>query len=338
MTQMITAESPADYGDVPGEYMALTSGVAVVDRSHVGRMRMSGADALDLLNRLSTNKLETLPEDQGVPTVLASPKGRVVDLLLVGARSAHFLCLTSPGRQGPVMEWIDFYTFAEDAPLEDLTPLTAQFALAGPGAASALSELGVSTAELPRYHLCEAAIGGRPVVVWHTLTSGTPTYEVIVSRELAGEVWRCLVEAGAVQTGQTAWEALRVAHGVPAYGTEYGDSTNPLESRLTGAISIDKGCYTGQEVIARLLTYKKVQRRLMAVSLSGQATPGGALLDGGQKVGVLTSVASVPSDDTYVALAMVSTAHAVAGKTLDVAGTGATGILSDPPYAQATEP
>jgi folate-binding protein YgfZ len=338
MAHSATAELIADYGDASTEHWALTHGAALVDRSQVGRLHISGTDALDMLNRLSTNKLEVLPFGESAPTVITSPKGRVVDLLMVGARTEHLLCLTSPGRQQAIADWIDFYTFVDDIALQDVTAATAQFTVAGPTAAALLSAAGGLAGWLPLHQLRDAVVGEAGVVLWHTLSSGTESYEVIVQQEQAPIVWRSLLAAGAVPAGQTAWEAFRTANGAPAYGAEYGEETNPLESRLRGAISFDKGCYIGQEVVARLDTYKKVQRRLMAASLSGPAGPGDILLADGHKAGVLSSVARVPQNGAYVALALVNITQSVAGYSLTVAGSDITATLSEPAYALATEP
>ena len=310
----------------------------MVDRSHGGRLRLGGADALDLLNRLSTNDLSSLPPGRGLPTVLTSPKGRVVDLLLVGAQEDRLLCLTSPGRQQPVLDWVDFYTFGEEVLPEDLTPATAQIAVAGPGAGRLLSAAGAPVEGLAPYHLRDAEIGGAPVVVWHTLSSGASSYEVIVSGPQGGGVWRALAEAGAVPVGHTAWETFRIANGAPVYGAEYGDQTNPLECRLRGAVSFSKGCYTGQEVVARLDTYRKVQRYLMAVELTGPASPGDLLQVDGQKAGMLTSVAPLTFQGRYAALAFMDAAYASAGRAFEVAGGAVVATLAHPAYAAATEP
>ena len=337
MAQHLAVDMPTGYGDPVAELAALSSGAGLVDRSHVGRLRITGADALDLLNRLSTNKLESLPPGQGLPTVLTSPKGRVVDLLLVGAQQDHLLCLTSPSRQQAVADWIDFYTFGEEIFLQDLTPATSQFTVAGPSAASVLSSVGILAQELARYNLQNAEIEGSPVVVWRTLSAGVESFEVIVSQELGVGVWRALMGAGAAPAGREAWEAFRIANGAPAYGTEHGDETNPLESRLRGAISFSKGCYTGQEVVARLDTYQKVQRQLMSARLTSPASPGDVLWAEGQKAGVLTSVATLPTAGGHAALAFVDMKYAVPGRALDLPS-GATATITDPAYAVATEP
>ena len=107
-----------------------------------------------------------------------------------------------------------------------------------------------------------------------------------------------------------------------------------MESGLAGVINDEKGCYTGQEVIARLLTYRKVQRRLMSLALSGPASPGAKLTYEGASAGVATSVAATP--DGFTALALVSAKHAEVGRTLSVGEDGATAVLSEPGFALAT--
>ena len=338
MTERTIIDSPPDYGDPSAEYAALANGAGLVDRSGSGRLRISGVDALDLLNRLSTNKLESLPPGQGAPTVLTSPKGRVVDLLLVGALADYLLCLTSPGRQQAVVDWIDFYTFGEDIHLQDIAPATSQLTLVGPRSVAVLSAAGASMQDPARYTFHEATIAGVPLVIGCTLGSGVDGFELIVQRQQAETVWHALVQAGGAPAGETAWEAFRIANGAPAYGAEFGEHTNPLESRLRGAISFDKGCYTGQEVVARLDTYKKVHRQLMAVRLTGLASPGDVLQSEGQKAGVLTSVAKLPIGGSYAALAMVDAKNAVEGAALGLAGCDVTATLAHPAYALATEP
>ena len=336
-SNLLTQALPGHYGDPAAEYAALLEGVALADRSPVGRVRVAGADGLDLLDRLSTNKLAPLAAGEGAPTVVTTNKGRVVDLLLVTVRPDHLVYLTSPGRQAAVMEWIDFYTFSEDVAVEDLTETTVLFVLAGPRAEALLESMDAPVGDLPRFHSREVVLAGVEALVWHTLSSGAETYELLAPQSEASRLWDGLRAAGATPAGQEAWEACRIARGVPTYGAEFGEDTNPLESGLKGAISFNKGCYVGQEVVARLNTYRKVQRRLMAAALSGPAKAGDALLTGGSKVGKLTSVARVPAGG-YVALAMVRREHAVDGATLAVASGDVNATLSEPAYALAAEP
>ena len=106
---------PDRFSSLEEEYEAATLAVAAADRCYVGRLKIAGADALDLLNRLSTNDLLSITEaGQGASTVLTTNKGRIVDLLTLVRLDDHLLALTGPGNQQKVAEWIDFYTFGED--------------------------------------------------------------------------------------------------------------------------------------------------------------------------------------------------------------------------------
>ena len=329
-------------GGLAAEYRALVDGAGLADRSDGGRLRITGTDALDLLNRLTTNKLDELPDGYARLTVLTNGDARVIDVLSLAAVDGALLCLTSPGRADAVIDWIDTYTFGEDIAVTDRTADTAQLTLAGPGAAGVLAAAGVTGAPaLDR--AAQATIAGAGVVLWRTLTGGAEGFEVIAERDGGGAVRAALVGAGATLVSAGVWEAFRIANGMPAYGSEFGEATNPLESRLRGAISEDKGCYTGQEVVARLLTYGKVQRRLMSVAFHGSpeaglAEAGADLLADGARAGMLTSVADVPGEGR-VGLALIAQKRAAAGGAFDVSGSsGVTATISEPAYALATEP
>ena len=325
-------------GDAAAEHLALTSGAGVADRSGGGRLRITGADALDLLNRLTTNKLEELPDGHATLSVLTNADARVIDLLALGAVDGAILCLTSPGRAQAVIDWLDAYTFAEDVAVADRSEATCQLTLAGPRAAEVLLAAGVSGLPPALGRLAAGTVAGADVVLWRSLTGGADGYDLIADAVEADSVWAALVDAGAVPVSAESWATFRIANGAPAYGSEFGESTNPLESRLLGAISEDKGCYTGQEVIARLLTYQKVQRKLMSVTLTGPAEPGADLLADGSRAGMLTSVAVVPGRG-HVALAMVRMKHASAGREFEVGGAaGVRAVIDEPAYALATEP
>ena len=131
---------PAHFGDAVREYTAAREAAALLDRSAFGRLRITGADALDLLNRLSTNKLVDLQPGHGAGTVLTTNKGRVLDLLVVANLGEELLVITSPGTQERVVEWIDLYTFGEDIAVEDATQSASLLSVVGPQAANALGE------------------------------------------------------------------------------------------------------------------------------------------------------------------------------------------------------
>ena len=262
------------------------------DRSACGRLWITGADALDLLNRLTTNRLETLPEGLALSTVLTNGDARVIDHLRLAAVDGGLWCLTSPGRAEACAEWIDLYTFGEDIAVEDVTAKTAQLTVAGPLAADALKKTGHSVPDVNAIETTTGILVGVPFgahsayeILMHTWAISTPERQQEYLEMQKSALRRVMPEVSA-----ETFEAYRIAQGVPAYGAEFGAFNNPLEARLLGSISDDKGCYTGQEVIARLQTYRKVQRLLMSFTSDAPAAPGDALeSEDGSPAGVVTS-------------------------------------------------
>ena len=303
-------------------YEALTRGVGVVDRSDVGRLVVSGEDAVDLLERLSTNALTELDVGEGAATVLTTNKGRILDLLLVLRRESDLLVLTGPGNQGRVAEWVDFYTFVEDVSVEDVTSTTAMLGVVGPGASATVEAVtGVAAAELALYESHAGTVGGTEAVVIRSDPVGEPGYDVVVRADARQRAFDALLSVDALQVGSEAFDVVRIERGVPAFGNELTEAFNPLEAGLIDIISFTKGCYVGQEVVARLNTYDKVQKRLMRMRWDADAhvEPGAKLVLDGRQVGVVTSAAEYP-DGGGVGLGYVRRAHASAGVVLPVEG------------------
>jgi len=157
-----------------------------------------------------------------------------------------------------------------------------------------------------------AEIGRIPVRVARSFPLGGCGYLLLGLQGSLVPVWEALREEGAAAAGSEALERLRVAAGVPGWGRELAEDYNPWEARLDAAISLDKGCYLGQEIVARLHTYRKVQRRLAGIRLAGPPPPPGSpVLDGEGKeeIGVITSAEPSPAGDGSTALAMLGIRH-----------------------------
>ena len=309
------------YTDIAAEYRAATAAVAVHDASREGRLKATGADALDLLNRMSTNLVLGLKPGQGAPTVLTTDRGRILDTIGVVNLRDYILLLTSPGQQQPVMQWLDRYTIMEDLTVEDITAQTATLRVLGPQAPDKLGEVcGVSLGQLPPFHALEATIGGNRAQVINRPLGELPSFDLILASDAAAAVWQCLRDAGVTPAGQQAYEAVRVRCAVPAHGREMGEAYNPLEAGLIGSIDFHKGCYIGQEVIARLDTYHKVQKHLVMLHFSPDSAPseGASLVHNGQAVGAVTSVAKVPPSGEVIGLGYVRAASARVGTCLEL--------------------
>ena len=310
------------FGDVATEYASAKSSAASYDSSHIGRLSATGVDVLDLLNRLSTNLVEGIGVGSGARTVLTDERGRILDHLLVFNMGPWMLLIVGPENRERVMEWVDKYTIVDDVGLEDITLSTAMFTLLGPEAGQRLSSLAEEPVQgLDPCQWAYGAIEGTGVQILRTDSYGAPTYEVLAGVEEAPALWQAMKTGGIVPIGVDAFEALRVEMGVPGYGAELTDAYNPLEAGLWDSISFNKGCYIGQEVIARLDTYGKVQRHLVTIGIPmGVHVKSGSKLNyQGREVGTLTSVAHVPDKDGLLGLGYVRKESAFPGAKLSIA-------------------
>jgi len=235
-------ELPATYSDVLVEYKAAKEGAALHDASYTGRIKATGKDVLDLLHRISTNAVLSLQSGQGAPTVLATDRGRILDLITVLNLGDHILLLTSPQTRDKVIQWIDKYTIIEDVVLKDVTPDTAMLSVMGPKVQALLGRLvSLELESFKPYQSAHITISGVESYLIRRDLVDMPRFEVVVQVESAERVWREVAAAGAVPIGLEAYEVLRVEAGVPAYEREMGESYNPLETGLWGSISSPKG-------------------------------------------------------------------------------------------------
>ena len=190
---------PVHFGDTIREYRAARQTAALLDRSAFGRLRISGADSLDLLNRLSTNKLTDVEPGHGAATVLTTNKGRVIDLLGIANLGDELLVITSPGTQERVVEWIDLYTFGEDVAVEDATESTAMLTVIGPAAAELL---GAAASGLDLFDSAELELNGELVTLVRTDALGVAGFDVVAPAEHAAGVWMALVDRGSGPHGR----------------------------------------------------------------------------------------------------------------------------------------
>ena len=313
-------EVPAAYQDAASEYMAATEGVALIDRSYLGRFQVQGKDALDLLNRLSSYKVDVLPEGTGAATVLPTNKGRVIDLLQLFATQDGLLMTTSPHTRQRVAEWVELYTFLEEVSLEDVTERTALLTLHGPEVEGLLLRLfSTDTAQLELYGSSKASLDGVDATLLRTDPLDSPGYDIFVDATDAGRIWQALVDGGATPIGEEAYNTLRILAGIPRYGWELSEAVNPWEVNLDRYIHFSKGCYTGQEVILRLYNYNKVQRRLVSLRLPSVDVANGAQLQVEEKeAGWVSSIAVHPLTGQAMGLGVVRSAHIKENATLQV--------------------
>ncbi len=315
----------ADYGDVEAEVAAVRTGAGVMDRGAWGRVQLTGADRLPFLQRMSTNDFSQLPLGLGKPTVFPDARGRMLERALAYGWEEETLLVGSLGAHKRLAGWLRQYIFFRDkVAVADLTADTGMLTVYGPQAVAVVravlgeAETEFLDEEFPRRYQF------MPVPEAETLVAGADplagqALNLMVEPDRVPDLWARLTAAGAAPIGYTAYDRLRIEAGWPEYGHEITDAYNPLEAGLLSAVSFTKGCYIGQEVIARLDTYQKLKQHLMGLRFhqpAVHAAPGTALELDGRAVGVLTSAA--PAPDGAVGLGYVRVSCAVAGATVTV--------------------
>jgi folate-binding protein YgfZ len=268
-------------------------GAALVDLSTWARLRATGPAFLGLLHRMSTGEVEHLAPGEGRPTVVTTPKGRILAHLVV----LHFgdegvFALGGPGTGGKVISHLTKYALGEDIGLSDVTSSTKAYAIVGPRWADVAQAMGI--AGLAPYATATTPDGARVA-----RTNGFDDEGLVV---LSTSPLAALPSLSPEE-----FEAWRVLTGRPLAGHELTEDYNPLEAGLRDAVSFTKGCYTGQEVVARLNTYDKVAREIVRLEIpGGEVPPAGARLRSGEReVGTLTSAVKDPRGSTIAALAYV---------------------------------
>jgi folate-binding protein YgfZ len=191
------------------------------------------------------------------------------------------------------MQWLDRYIFfADQVKLTDITAETATFSLIGPQSHGIVEKLGAGDLIGQPYgnHIL---VDGVIVAIGSGLA--TPGYTLILPVTNKETLWNKILSYGAGEVSDRAWEMLRIVQGRPAPDAELTDDYNPLEVGLWQTISFNKGCYIGQETIARLNTYKGVKQYLWGIHLDGAAEPETIITIGEEKVGKLTSYTTTPN-------------------------------------------
>ncbi len=285
---------------------ALKTGAVIYDSSDWGKILVGDRDRLRFLHNQSTADFEKRQPGEVVDTVFVTSTARTIDLATGVILDDEVLLIVSPNRREFLFNWLDRYIFfADRVTLKDVTERVASFTLMGAASAGILERWGcVNLSEMAQsgHQLCH--IAGIEVRIAVGTELGLPGYRLLVvggaspeeNRSQSAALQQSLINLGAVTLGEDAWECLRIIQGRPKPDAELTEDYNPLEVGLWQTISFSKGCYIGQETIARLNTYKGVKQYLWGVKLAGAVAVGTVITLDGEKVGVLTSYSEIDGD------------------------------------------
>jgi tRNA-modifying protein YgfZ len=274
------------------------SGAAIYDSSHWGKILVSDRDRLRFLHNQSTADFEKRQSGEGCDTVFVTSTARTIDLATGLILDDEVLLIVSPNRREYLFNWLDRYIFfADRVKLKDVTDSLASFTLMGAESVGILERLGCpKLTDLPHHSHKLYNIEGIEVRITVGTELGLPGYRLIVDRAKSAALQQALTNLGAITLDEDAWECLRIAQGRPRPDAELTEDYNPLEVGLWDTISFTKGCYIGQETIARLNTYKGVKQYLWGIKLAGSVAVGTPITVDGEKVGVLTSYSEIDGE------------------------------------------
>ena len=319
---------PAPWAPDPAAKSLLENRCGLVDRSHRGRLILKGPDAASLLHGQLSNDIESLTPGHGCEAGLLTPKGKLLGIIRVlNTTTDEYRLDTDRVSLQALFDQLRRASVGHKAELIKGTLETSQLSLIGPTSASVVGAADL----LDEHDNRSALIGGTRALIVATFSG----FDVVVPSESVAGATTALLAAGAQIGDESAAECLRVEAGHPRWGIDIDDSTIPQEADLNHRlVSFTKGCYVGQETVARLFYRGSPNRTLRGLLLSGVVDPGTELTVDGRPVGTVGSVAA-PIGDEVIALAMLRNS-AEPGMLLNADGVEAE--VAELPFTPTLEP
>ncbi|HVW37272.1 MAG TPA: glycine cleavage T C-terminal barrel domain-containing protein [Pirellulales bacterium] len=310
------------FGDPAAEYEALTTAAGLVDLSERTRIELTGEDRAKFLHNLCTNEVRKLPPGAGCEAFLCDARGHVLFHVFIICRPESLIVETMPGEGTRLLAHLDRYLIREQVALADRAPDTCELLVAGPLAAATIGKLAASVLPTERLGNDAVELAGCNAIVVQTDWIGVDGFLLIGDRAEGAKLWQSLYAAGARPCGAEALEIARNEAGFPWYGVDISDKNLPQEvARDAQAISFVKGCYLGQETVARIDALGHVNKSLAGVKFLGKdiPQPGAELKVSEQTVGEVTSACFSPRFNTPLALAYLRRGHNQPGVKLESA-------------------
>lgn len=309
--------------EIDAQYRQLREECGLLDRSQRGKLLVSGPDAAEYLQGQLTSDVEALEPGDGQYAALLDRKGHMqADMRVLRPAAEEIWIDTEPEPLATARSHLEMYSIGRDVAVADLTAERAILSLIGPRSVEI-----AGTAALPPYACEPTAVAGTECIAAGTREGIDLIAPAAEAERLAG----ALLAAGAVAVSPAAAEILRIEAGVPRFGAEMGSETMPAEAGIVEqAVSFTKGCYIGQETVARLHYKGRPNRHLRGLRLSAPAEPGESLRLGEKEVGRLGGAAVSPAFGP-IGLAIVRR-EAEPGTELAVGEDGVTAHVTDLPF------
>jgi len=295
-----------DRANEPGYAAVRDGGAGLIDLSARGRILISGSEAVMFLNGLVTNDMKTLLPNTWMPAVFPNVQGRLLAAVRIIHREDGFLIDTEAATRETVVKLLERFTLAGDFRLADLTENTAQVSIQGERASEIMAAvLGETPANLGRDAVASVNWQGKQITIIRATHTAEDGFDLFVDATEAEKLRGAFVKAGAQSLGSDVGETLRIEAGIARYGIDMDETCVVTEANLDDAVSFTKGCYIGQEIIARIKYRGHVAKKLAGLIFEGEAS-----LESGAKIfsvddkeiGRVTSVTFSPRLNRTVAL------------------------------------
>ena len=305
------------------EYTAVRDGGAgVIDLSARGRLLVSGSEAVMFLNGLITNDMKTLAVNSWMPAVFPNVQGRLLAAVRIIHREDGFLIDTESTTLETVAKLLERFTLAGDFRVTNQTGETAMLSVQGPNAEKVVRVVLGEAANVGRQQVVTAQLdGGSKVTIIRATHTAEDGFDLFISTNESRSLHEALTKAGAQPVGPDALETLRIEAGIPRYGIDMDETNVVTETNLDDAVSFTKGCYIGQEIIARIKYRGHVAKKLTGLVFQTQvALEGGAkiLSSDGKEIGRVTSLTFSPRLKRTIALGYVKYDYLQSGTPVKV--------------------
>ena len=345
------------------EIATLLAGVAVHDLGWLRRVAVRGEDRFRWLSGMVTNTVNDLGANAGAWNLVLNAQGRIQGDLHVAREGDELTLVIAASQYDRLLAHLERFIIMDDVELAPLSETA--LGLTGPLTADLLARLGLPVSQEPLTS-ASAAWNGQQIRVVRAYGALAPHYELWVRAAQIPELWQALVEAGAHPVGAASLEAFRIAEGIPAYSIDIDERDLPQEAvpQLTAfpgviksvranseqlappqvALSFNKGCYLGQEIVERIRSRGSIHRHLRSLELFGAVPAVGAALtlEGGAVAGQITSAAelALPTGSRVFALSMMRSEAEVGNQSFTYttdAATGTARILAAPPVLESSQ-
>jgi aminomethyltransferase len=316
---------PLDYGDPAAEHEAVRERVGAIDRSGRGLVEVTGRDRVGFLQGMLSNDVKALGPGQGCQAAFLDHHGKLVSILVVHCLTDRILLEMDRSLLAPTLAALDRFLISERVELEDQSDAWGLVTLAGPAARKTVETLaGEAVPELAVWHHVALAWEGHSGRLVRDPDTGEEAYDVWLPVAAVAAFWERAHRAGVTPVGALAWDTLRVETGVVRYGVDVDASTLLLEASLPEAYSLEKGCYIGQEVVARITYRGHVNRKVVGFVFPDRRipAPGATASVDGREVGRITSPVVSPTLGRGVALGLLRREFWAPGTTVLVAAEG----------------